>query len=181
MKIKMEEDFIYLCSGVHAKLILHNCPDHCKFCPASKLKCFYNYPELNSVFDYTCEDLTIYGNVNISYIETFLQKLKSLNPKVKIHVEGCDCVLSQKIDLEYRHIIYPNLVTYFKLMPKEFILPATGDNLIMGTFARTQRRRYPEIPIKVKVTEAADQNVEFWTDNQIDDFVKQLDTEDHRI
>ena len=104
MKIKLEEDYIYLSSGSNAKLIVHNCTDHCKFCPASKLKPFFNYSQLNSDFDFTCDQLTLYGNVNCSYIETFLKKLNSLNPKAKIHIIGCDCVLSQKLQLDYSNI-----------------------------------------------------------------------------
>lgn len=181
MKIKFEEDYIYLSSGSSAKLILHNCKHSCKFCPAGKLKSFYNYSSLNMNFDYDCDELTIYGNLNCTYMETFIKKLKSLNPKIKIRLYGCCCESSQPLDLEYYHIIYPNLVTYFSVMPKEFILPATGDTQMLLAFAIRQRTRYPDIPLVTAVTEAADQDTEFWTESQIADFMKQVEINCPRI
>lgn len=176
MKILLEEDFIYLEANHKAKLIVHNCEENCSFCPAAKIKSFQNYGKLNSVFNFSVEELTIYGNVNCSYLETFIKKYKELNPKGKVCLIGCDCNLTQELDLEYSHVIYPNLTEYLKVEPKEFILPATGDSSMLEVFISRYLIRYPNIPIKVSVLDSSDADTEFWSDDKIQEFQKQIDT-----
>lgn len=181
MLINFREDFIYYVSDNEATLILHNCDQKCRFCPAAHLKCFQNYSELNAIFDFKCKKLTVYGNVRSNYIETFLKKLKLENPDTQIELIACDCVLSQFIELDYYHIIYPELTEYFKLMPKGFILPATGDLSIMVPFAIRHRMRYPEIPIIPKVFDTSTLEMEFWAEETMEDFRKKMEMNESRI
>lgn len=181
MKINFQPDFIYTVNGFSATLILHNCEYQCKFCPAAQLKNFRNHTELNSIFDFTCRDLTIYGNVKNSYFENFLVKLKNLNPEVKIKIIACGCELSQKIDIEYRHLIHPELEPYFEIMPKSFILIPSGEPEILQAFALKNRMTYPDIPIDVEVLDTSNPDAEFLSPEQIEELKKQIEMYDHRI
>ena len=181
MKILLEEDFIYLETNFKAKLIVHNCEEKCSFCPAAGLKSFQNYGKLNNVFDFSVEELTIYGNINCSYLETFIRKYKETNPKGKVALIGCDCNLSQNLDLEYSHIIYPTLTEYMKILPREFILPATGDPDMLEIFVSKYISRYPDIKIKVSMLDSSNADVEFWSEDKIQEFQKRIDTKFFRI
>ena len=177
MKICFQKDFIYIVSGFTATLILRNCDQKCAFCPAANLAVFQNYGLLHSLFDFSCKELIIKGNIKSSYIESFLQKLKKLNPNVVIKAETCDCDLTQFIDLEYNRIIYPNLTEYLKILPNSFILPAIGDPLTLRSFAQKYRDRYPNIPLNLKILDSSNPNAEFWTINKITEFQKQIENE----
>lgn len=181
MKITFQPDFIYLSSKYSATLIFKNCDKNCSFCPAGKLFNFQDYATLNQIFDFTCRDLTIYGCVNCSYIESFIIKLKKESPNVTIKVIGCDCRFSQKIEgIKYHQIIYPDLSNLFVIVPEERIIPATGDPLSLKIFALREKKIFPNIPLRMSILDSSNVNADFWSENQIEDFQKQIDTEEFK-
>lgn len=181
MKIKLEEDFIYTYAKEEAVLILKNCSNSCSFCPAQKLKSFYNYSLLHACFDFDCKKLTIYGNANCSYVETFLKKLLDLNPKVEVHIYGCTCEFSQKLDVNYHHITHPNLPNYMRMNPCELVIPAIGEDIALLAHALKCSNRFPGIPIKLKVLDSANLNAEFLPLDRISNLQKQIDLKEFGI
>lgn len=181
MKVYFEEDFIYYQSGFDSFLILKNCNSSCVFCPAVKLKSFYNYPKLSELFDFKSKTLTIYGSVNISYIETFLKKYLQLNPSGKIHVVGCYCEFTQNIPVSYSHVIHISLENHFSILPKEFFIPAIGDPVLVSALALKYLKKYPNIPIRADRLDSGDVNADFWTQDKIEEFQKKINCKDFRI
>ena len=181
MKIQLEEDFIYTYAKGEAVLILRNCTNSCKFCPAVRLKPFQNYGKLHSSFDFSCEKLSIYGNANCSYIETFLRKLRESNPNVEIHLYGCQCNFSQKIDLIYHHIIHPSMPNYFRIVPVDFIIPAMGEEIALLAYALKYFNRYPEIPIRIEILDSGDLTAEFLSLEKVNELQKQINLKEFRI
>jgi hypothetical protein len=182
MKIQFEEDFIYLISGQEAKIILRNCKNSCPFCPAVNLKEFYNNTLLNSSFDSSVKKLIIYGSANSPYVETFLKKSKAKNPKLEIELVCCDCAIDvSNLDITYRQVIHPSIFEYLKLLPIEFLIPATGDPSMMSAFVLRYRKRFPKIPIKLYVPDAGDSSADFWSPDKIEEFQKTIDSDCSRI
>lgn len=181
MKIQFEEDFIYLASGSEATLILSNCDKNCDFCPACKLKKFYNSSKLNISFDFKdIKKLTIYGSATNSFVETFIRKLNELNPELQITLIVCKYEFTQKLNFEFKQIIYPGLSEISENLPSEFVLPAYGDPHIIEAFAKRYKMDYANIPVRLRIFDSGAE-ISFWDNSTIDSVQKQIDSEDFRI
>lgn len=181
MKIQFEEDFIYLASGYEATLILRNCNKNCAFCPACKLKPFYNSSKLNMSFDFKhIKFLKIYGSATSPFLETFIGKINSLNPNLRITLIVCRYEFTQKLEFEFKQIIHPEIQEISNTLPQEFILPAYGDIHIIQAFALRYFNDYPDIPIKLTILDSG-ANINFWEESKVEEIQKLIDSEDFRI
>lgn len=166
MKVILDEDFICIFRGYRATVILRNCDRTCEFCPASKLPIFQNWKKLYSILDCDLDSVEIKGNMNNLHLNHILKELNI--PEIK--VEGCSCCCSSAS--EFSRICHPQIASNASnVFPGTFIIPAYGNYAQLLNFVEELRISYGEnIKIQIKILDSGDQNIEFWSEEQIKKF-----------